>query len=273
AQPTRARIHAVLMHRDQAASTAELARQLDLRPSGVRVHLEQMRSAGLVVRSSTTRARGRPLYLWSLPALDDRPPNVDTWEAAAAADYGRLAELRAELRRYLAWAEEQAKALGTTPAHFQLLLAIRASPDPRGPTLTDLADTLQLRHHSVIGLVDRAEAVGLVARNPQAARPPRIRVTLTQDGQRLVSRLTSVHVQHLAALAPQMQTLWATFAIGADKPQPDAPTGLLPPDRKTRRAPRMIAADGGSPTGATEPTERDSEPTSSESLPDHRTGA
>ncbi|MGZ6980094.1 MAG: MarR family transcriptional regulator, partial [Acidimicrobiia bacterium] len=72
-------------------------------------------------------------------------------------DYQRLLEFREGLRRFLHWSEEQAVAVGLTPAQHQLLLAVRGHPHRRGPTIGDLADSLMLRHHSAVGLVDRAE--------------------------------------------------------------------------------------------------------------------
>ena len=71
------------------------------------------------------------------------------------ADYRRLLEFRTGLRRFLHWSEEQARAAGVTPAQHQLLLAIRGH-DGAGPTIGDVADYLLLRHHSAVGLVDRA---------------------------------------------------------------------------------------------------------------------
>jgi predicted ArsR family transcriptional regulator len=68
-QPSRARLFALLVELRRPATTDELARKLDLHPNGVRVHLERLREAGLVVRSRTRRAprpRGRPRDEWSL---------------------------------------------------------------------------------------------------------------------------------------------------------------------------------------------------------------
>ena len=79
-------------------------------------------------------------------------------------DYRRLLELRTGLRRFLRWSEQQAETAGVTPAQHQLLLAIRGHPDERGPTIGDAAGYLLLRHHSVVGLVDRAENAGLIER-------------------------------------------------------------------------------------------------------------
>lgn len=93
-----------------------------------------------------------------------------------ADGYARLAALRAGIRTYLAWAEQRAREHDMTPAQVQLALVIRAHLDPAGPTLTELADALLLRHHSVVGLVDRAEHGGLVQRARDEAHHSRVRV-------------------------------------------------------------------------------------------------
>src|SRR3984893_6177252 len=80
------------------------------------------------------------------------------------ADYEDLLALRTGLRRFLRWSDQQAEAAGLTPAQHQLLLAIRGHADPRGPTVGEVADYLMLRHHSAVGLVDRADTAGLIKR-------------------------------------------------------------------------------------------------------------
>jgi len=123
-------------------------------------------------------------------------------------DYRRLLELRTGLRRFLHWSEHQAKAAGLTPAQHQLLLAIRGHPDERGPTVGDAADYLLLRHHSAVGLVDRAAAAGLVTRQPDADNPSAVRLRLTEQGSRQLEELSELHLEELEHLAPTMHALW-----------------------------------------------------------------
>jgi DNA-binding MarR family transcriptional regulator len=128
--------------------------------------------------------------------------------ALAQSDFEHLLELRTGLRRFLRWSEDQAKAAGLTQAQHQLLLAIRGHPDPAGPTMGDLADYLVLRHHSAVGLVDRAEREGLATRNPDPNNRSVVRVTLTPAGAAKLDLLAEAHVQEIAHLAPTMRTLW-----------------------------------------------------------------
>src|SRR5919201_1005556 len=99
-------------------------------------------------------------------------------------DYRRLLELRTGLRRFLRWSEQQARAAGITPAHHQLMLAIRGHGGGRGPTIGDVAGYLLLRHHSAVGLIDRAEAAGLVHRSQDPENLSTVRLHLTEKGSR-----------------------------------------------------------------------------------------
>ena len=131
--------------------------------------------------------------------------------------YAQLLGLRTGLRRFLHWSEQQAAAAGLTSAQHQLLLAIRGHPDPRGPTIGEVAGYLLLRHHSAVGLVDRADAAGLVvrARDPDDHRIVRLR--LTPDGAHRLEALSALHLQELERLSLELPAAWADL-------EPLAPT-------------------------------------------------
>ena len=129
-------------------------------------------------------------------------------------DYRRLLELRTGLRRFLRWSEQQAEAAGVTPAQHQLLLAIRGHPDERGPTIGEAAGYLLLRHHSVVGLVDRAENAGLIVRMPDPENRSIVRLRLTEQGATQLDALSELHLAELAHLAPTMHALWAALEDG-----------------------------------------------------------
>ena len=152
------------------------------------------------------------------------------------SDFEHLLELRTGLRRFLRWSEEQARAAGLTAAKHQLLLAIKGHPDPAGPTIGELAGYLVLRHHSAVGLVDRAVKDGLVNRNPDPASKSVVRVTLTPAGAAKLDALAETHLQELAHLAPTMHTLWRELEAAADGSQPH-PAARRPPKTRSSRQP------------------------------------
>jgi len=130
-------------------------------------------------------------------------------------EYRRLLEFRTGLRRFLRWSETEASTVGVTPAHHQLMLAVRGHDDARGPTVGDLAQHLLLRHHSTVGLVDRAAAAGLVERVPDADDARIVRVRLTGEGGARLSELSALHLQELDRLVPRMAQLWEGLKSGA----------------------------------------------------------
>jgi DNA-binding MarR family transcriptional regulator len=107
---------------------------------------------------------------------------------------------------------------GLTPAQHQLLLAVRGSAASGGPTIGELSQALALRHHSVVGLVDRAQNAGLVTRQRDPARHSLVRVRLTDGGSKALRSLALVHLREIAELAPAMQALWQTIAASGDPP-------------------------------------------------------
>jgi predicted ArsR family transcriptional regulator len=78
AQPTRARLFSRLAALDRPAGSDELAAELGLHPSGVRVHLERLRQAGLLTRERIQGPRGRPRDGWQIAtdALPAQPPDA-----------------------------------------------------------------------------------------------------------------------------------------------------------------------------------------------------
>ena len=118
------------------------------------------------------------------------------------ADYRSLAEFRHALRRFLAFSEHAARDHGLTPSQHQLLLAIRGHPrtkDPATsePSLSDLAEVLQLKLHSVGELADRAADNGLVERRSDPADARRSLLSLTDEGRSQLDALSVLHRREL----------------------------------------------------------------------------
>lgn len=127
--------------------------------------------------------------------------------ALSDAAYARLLSLRTSLRRFERWSEQQAKTAGLTPAQHQLLLAVRGHGDSRGPTIGEVADYLLLRHHSAVGLADRADSAGLITRHRDPDDHRVVRLRLTKLGARRLERLSSVHLEQLRRMGPQFAEL------------------------------------------------------------------
>jgi DNA-binding MarR family transcriptional regulator len=133
------------------------------------------------------------------------------------SDYQRLLAFRDGLRRFLHWSEQRALEAGATPAQYQLLLAVRGHPGG-APTIGDVADHLLLRHHSVVGLIDRAERAGLVTRQVDPEDHRVVRLGLTKSGARLLATLAASHLQELKRLGPVFAQLRYPDASSAKSP-------------------------------------------------------
>lgn len=127
-------------------------------------------------------------------------------------DYARLLALRAGLRHFQRWSEQQAKAAGLTSAQHQLLLAIRGHSDRRGPTVGEVADYLLLRHHSTVELIDRADSSGLVIRSRDPDDHRVVRLQLTDLGSERLEALSALHLEELDRLALHLPAAWEGLA-------------------------------------------------------------
>src|ERR1700692_3474102 len=78
------------------------------------------------------------------------------------AEYRALAEFRYQIRRFLQFSAEAARQYGLEPQQHQPLLAVKGPPDDVRPTIGELAERLQIQHHSAVELVDRLAEHGAV---------------------------------------------------------------------------------------------------------------
>jgi DNA-binding MarR family transcriptional regulator len=123
-----------------------------------------------------------------------------------AAELRALADLRYELRKYLAFAEAEAARAGVEPKQYQLMLALAAMPAGEAATVGALAARLFVKHHSAVGLVDRLEANGLASRQRSASDGRQVIVSLTRAGTKLLGDLSLLHKEELTRIAPSLVT-------------------------------------------------------------------
>ena len=119
-------------------------------------------------------------------------------------EYASLAYTRRLLRRIQAFSERAAETAGLRPRQYQLLLMLRGLANDHGASVSDLAEWLQVRHHTAVGLVDRMEARGLLARQTDPIDGRRVLVKLTGDGRSALRSLAVQHRDELTALAPSL---------------------------------------------------------------------
>ena len=122
-------------------------------------------------------------------------------------EYEMLASFRHTLRRFLSFSEEAARVVGRTPQQHQAMLAIKGFQGREELTIGDLAEALQIKHHSAVGLVDRLVDQGLAAQLQAPEDRRQVLVTLTSHGLGLLAELTSAHRRELRRVGPELRAL------------------------------------------------------------------
>jgi DNA-binding MarR family transcriptional regulator len=136
-------------------------------------------------------------------------------------DFEALARFRFGIRRYLRVSEEVVRSQGLTPQQYQLLLALMGFPGREWATVRELADVMQLRHHSVVELVNRAQRQGLVQREAHPTDARAVRVSLTRDGERSLAELSAMHRDELRRMGTVFtQPFWEDGAESRDASPP-----------------------------------------------------
>lgn len=120
------------------------------------------------------------------------------------AEFEELADFRYQIRRFLNFSEGAALGEGIEPRQHQALLAIKAMPDEEACTIGALAGQLFLRHQSTVGLVNRMERRGLVARTRGKEDGRQVIVILTRQGEGILHRLSLTHHAELEKRAPEL---------------------------------------------------------------------
>jgi len=165
-------------------------------------------------------------------------------------DYQALAEFRYQIRRFLHFSENAVKSAGLERGQYQLMLAIKGMPADVRPRVRELADQMQIRHHSAVELINRLEAGGYVRRKRANDDRREVLLTLTPKGERILAELALHHHDELRTAAPALVAALRRLmqsGDGAKKPHAS-------PEEKSREA---IAGRNGS--GGTESHERNAQ--------------
>lgn len=126
-------------------------------------------------------------------------------ESITGSDFAALAEFRYQIRRFLHFSEQAARAEGIEPQQHQLLLAIKGLVESQQePSIGLLAERMQLQHHSTGELVDRLAERGLVSRSRAREDRRQVLIRLTAHGEAELEKLTSCHLSELSTNGPAL---------------------------------------------------------------------
>ena len=127
------------------------------------------------------------------------------------ADYQALAEFRYQIRCFLRFSEQAARAMGVEPQQHQVLLAIQGLSPERRATIGVIAERMQLAHHSAVELVDRLEDRGLVQRRRDETDRRQVIVELTAEGQDILAKLSLSHLKEMGSIGPALVEVLSRF--------------------------------------------------------------
>jgi DNA-binding MarR family transcriptional regulator len=111
-----------------------------------------------------------------------------------------LAWFRYNLRKFLRFSEKAARRLGVTAQQHQLLLGLAGYTGRGRATVSELAEFLQERHHAASELVGRCAKRGLVRKAHDTKDRRVVFVSLTRQGEEILSRLAELHRQEVERL-------------------------------------------------------------------------
>lgn len=137
------------------------------------------------------------------------------------AHYETLAEFRYALRKFLHFSEEAAQAVGVTPQQHQAMLAIKGFPGRDHVTIGELAERLQIKHHSAVGLVDRLVAESYVVRAPDPGDRRQVYLALTPRGEMVLEKLSATHREQLHRIGPRINRLLESLQGTSDTKESD----------------------------------------------------
>ena len=136
--------------------------------------------------------------------MGDNEYTMNTNTELLPADYQALAEFRYQIRRFVRFSEQVARAAGIEPQQHQLLLAVKGLPAEKKATIGELAERLQIQHHSTVELVDRLTEGGFVERQRDEEDQRRVLVRLTSRGEELLERISSSTLAELRVAGPAL---------------------------------------------------------------------
>jgi DNA-binding MarR family transcriptional regulator len=115
-------------------------------------------------------------------------------------DFRDLADFRYAIRLFLRFSEDQARAAGITPQQHMLLLVVRGHASYPDVTIGDVAERMQVRHHSASRLVERGVQRGLLERRVDSVDRRKALVSLTAEGLRMLRDITEANKRELRSL-------------------------------------------------------------------------
>jgi len=147
-----------------------------------------------------------PIYIalrYTVYSLSEHD-TISAMKKLSLADYRALAEFRYQIRKFFAFSDQAVQAAGLERGQYQLMLAIKGMPEGARPRIREVADRLQVQHHSAVELINRLEASGYVKRERAEEDRREVLLALTPKGEKVLAELALHHHQELQEAAPRL---------------------------------------------------------------------
>ena len=135
------------------------------------------------------------------------------------SQYQSLAEFRYQLRRFLHFSEQAARSVGLEPQQHQLLLALKGLPQGRPATVGELAERLQIQHHSTVELINRMVEKNFLERSRDESDQRKVIIHLTPYGEEILRKLSLLHRTELRSSGPELVHS-LNSVINGERPDP-----------------------------------------------------
>jgi DNA-binding MarR family transcriptional regulator len=129
---------------------------------------------------------------------------IDGQAEIPLTSYEALAEFRYQIRRFLHFSEQMANEAGIKPQQHQLLLIVKGMPPGKKATIGEVAERLQIQHHSAGELVDRLVERGFVERQRDTEDMRCVIIRLTDRGEEMLRRLSMVVLAEMGQTGPAL---------------------------------------------------------------------
>jgi DNA-binding MarR family transcriptional regulator len=144
------------------------------------------------------------MYRDTIKLVDKRTEFPRMERSLTAADYQSLAELRYQIRKFLYFSEQAARRAGLEPRQHQLLLGLKGLPADVRPSIGELAERLQIQHHSAVELTNRLAKGGYVRRFGNGQDRREVLLSVTGKGEKILRQLSLDHRAELREQGPAL---------------------------------------------------------------------
>ena len=117
-------------------------------------------------------------------------------------DYQTLAEFRYQIAVFLHRRREAAEKAGLEAQQYEVLLAVKGLPKDKPPTIKQIAEQLQIQHHSAVELTSRMVKRGLIRRQKSSRDKRLVLLVVTKSGEKAAEQVARYGFRQLKVEAP-----------------------------------------------------------------------